>query len=245
MEFIEFIIDGNSYVRINSGMKKTSSAPPAKADTVERLLDTAEQLFGQHGFDGVGVRELVKQAKVNLGAVTYHFGSKEALYIETVMRRFRPTNAERLKLLRGARLEAGNKPLPVEKIMDCMIRPHLLGLKHPNFHRLVARNLFIAPAFLRSALHKEMEPIAVAFRAELLRSLSDLPPDLVCLREMFSAGALLMFSMATGQMGSNRDPKLDEYLLKELVRFVSAGLQSEPAVPAGERPPIPFPPKAS
>ncbi len=57
------------------------------------LLDMAERLFDEHGYDGVGMRALAEEAKVNLGVAIYHYSSKEALCIETFMRRFRPANA--------------------------------------------------------------------------------------------------------------------------------------------------------
>jgi AcrR family transcriptional regulator len=48
--------------------------------TKERLIAEARNLFAKKGFDGVGVREITRAAHANLGAVTYHFGSKRALY---------------------------------------------------------------------------------------------------------------------------------------------------------------------
>ncbi len=48
----------------------------------ERLLDAAEKLFARYGFNGVSVRQIVHAAKVNLGAVPYHFGTKEELFKE-------------------------------------------------------------------------------------------------------------------------------------------------------------------
>jgi len=47
--------------------KRTSSRPAREQETVQRLLDTAERLFGEHGYDGVGMRILAAEAKVNLG----------------------------------------------------------------------------------------------------------------------------------------------------------------------------------
>ena len=41
--------------------------------TAQKLLDTAERLFGEHGYSGVGMRALAQAAKVNLAATTYHF----------------------------------------------------------------------------------------------------------------------------------------------------------------------------
>ena len=46
----------------------------------DRILAVARDLFTRQGFDGTSVREITSQANVNLGAITYHFGSKEALY---------------------------------------------------------------------------------------------------------------------------------------------------------------------
>jgi AcrR family transcriptional regulator len=48
--------------------------------TRERVLNVARDLFTERGFDAVSVRDIVAKAGVNLGAVTYHFGSKQALY---------------------------------------------------------------------------------------------------------------------------------------------------------------------
>ena len=51
-----------------------------KQPVPERLLRVAGDLFTREGFDAVSVREITSKAKANLGAVTYHFGSKEALF---------------------------------------------------------------------------------------------------------------------------------------------------------------------
>src|ERR1017187_67032 len=183
---------------------KSISMAAVGRQTTERLLDTAERLFGEHGYDGVGMRLLADEANVNLGAATYHFGSKEALYIETFMRRFRPTNAERLRLLKEA--EAGGKPIPVEKIVDCLLRPpFLVELEHPHFHALIARNLFMPPPFLHRVLQKEMGPNMKAFVNALSRSLPRVPKDLLDLRAMFSMGALLIFSAQLGKLPHARN----------------------------------------
>jgi TetR/AcrR family transcriptional regulator len=53
---------------------------PAPSDTRSALLSAGRALFSQRGYDGTSIRALTRQANANLGAVTYHFGSKEALY---------------------------------------------------------------------------------------------------------------------------------------------------------------------
>ena len=211
---------------------------------MDRLLDAAERLFGEHGYDGVGMRLLAEAANVNLGAATYHFGSKQALYVETLMRRLRPVNAERLRLLRTAQATARGRPLLVETIVECMVRPpYLLGLEHPDFHALLARGLFMPPPFLEAVFQGETEPVNTVFVAAFRRSLCGVPEDLIHLRVTFSMGALLMFSVRMGKLRPQRHAKFDDSLLQEVIRFIAAGLQSAPAVPPQEWPPNPRPAK--
>lgn len=212
--------------------------------TVTRLLDAAERLFGELGYDGVGMRLLAEEADVNLGAATYHFGSKEKLYVKTFMRRFRPTNAERVQLLRKAEARAGGNPLPVETIVECMVRPPFeSGLKHPAFHRFLARNLLMPPPFIHAAIVQEIEPGMKAFIAALKRSLADIPDDLIHLRSMFAMGSLLMFTVHANELPGMNNKKLHEPLLREIIAYVSAGFKCRPAVPSSERPQLPVPPK--
>lgn len=49
-------------------------------NTKEKILKIAMKLFARKGFDGVSVREICKQANVNLCLVSYYFGGKQELY---------------------------------------------------------------------------------------------------------------------------------------------------------------------
>jgi len=51
-----------------------------RPDAKQRLLTVARELFARRGYDAASVRDICARAKVNLGAVTYYFGSKEVLY---------------------------------------------------------------------------------------------------------------------------------------------------------------------
>lgn len=60
-------------------MSKASAARPSST-TRGRILDAALDLFGERGLNGVTVRDIAARAKVNVAAISYHFGGKEALY---------------------------------------------------------------------------------------------------------------------------------------------------------------------
>ena len=58
------------------------------ADTSTRLLEAGRRVFARQGYEGASIRAITQEASVNLGAVTYHFGSKEGLYdavVESVL----------------------------------------------------------------------------------------------------------------------------------------------------------------
>jgi AcrR family transcriptional regulator len=51
-----------------------------EADTRERLLEAAGQVFAEAGFRAATVRDIVRKAGANVAAVNYHFRDKEGLY---------------------------------------------------------------------------------------------------------------------------------------------------------------------
>ena len=68
----------------------------ANTDTKTRILETAERLFASEGLSRTSLRAITCEAGVNVAAVHYHFGSKDALLAEVVRRRVAPMNEERL-----------------------------------------------------------------------------------------------------------------------------------------------------
>lgn len=66
----------------------TDSVPTAAA-----LVTAGREMFGRRGFDGASVRAITRRAGANLGAVTYHFGSKDALYRAVVASALEPLAA--------------------------------------------------------------------------------------------------------------------------------------------------------
>jgi len=78
-------------------------------DTKTHLLKTSARLFAKKGYAGTSVREIVRQARVNVSAISYHFGDKRTLYLETI-KYLLTTNR---KYIFG-----GNKPLPAPQDVD-------------------------------------------------------------------------------------------------------------------------------
>jgi AcrR family transcriptional regulator len=210
--------------------------------TRERLLDAAEALFGELGFDGASVRDLTRRARANLGAVTYHFGSKENLYTEAFLRRVRAVNSSRLEELRALRATVpAGRPLPVREVLRRLLGgPLQVATRHPAFIRLLARTLTMPPPFAAEAIRREMRPLEGPFFTELSLALPRIPPPVLRFRMMLSGGGLFFLlchwpgegaraGLAPIQMPSR------EQALELLVDFAAAGLCA-PA-PAPHAPP--------
>ena len=87
--------------------------------TKEHILDSAEGLFAQRGFDGVSMRDVAEQADIRIGLLTYHFPSKDQLFENVVARR-----ATELNEARQQGLAALNEPT-LERVLDAFLQPLL------------------------------------------------------------------------------------------------------------------------
>ncbi|MFL6518970.1 MAG: TetR/AcrR family transcriptional regulator [Chthoniobacterales bacterium] len=165
-------------------------------DTKVGVLDAAERLFAAHGFKATSLRAITSHANANLGAVNYHFSSKDELILAVLRRRMRPLNAERLALLDKFEADAGGKALPVEKIFEALFRPPLeLVAKDRKsgryFVRLMAQCLAEPGDFLRPLIQEEFAERNRRFHAAMKRSLPRLSSDEVHWRLHFAHGVFM------------------------------------------------------
>src|SRR4051812_45237275 len=94
-------------------------------ETRTRILEAAEELFMQHGFEATSMRVLTARAGVNLAAVNYHFGSKHALIEAVFRRKLDPMNANRVAELDRLEKEAAGRALSTEAIIRAFVRESL------------------------------------------------------------------------------------------------------------------------
>ncbi|MEM6910817.1 MAG: TetR/AcrR family transcriptional regulator [Verrucomicrobiota bacterium] len=99
----------------------TTVSNEAEAGTRQRIMETAERLFAEQGFEAVSLRELTQEAEVNLAAVHYHFGGKEELIDQMTSRYMNWVNADRLALLE--KLEERGEPAEVAEIVEAFLQP--------------------------------------------------------------------------------------------------------------------------
>jgi AcrR family transcriptional regulator len=69
-----------------------------------KILEVAEKLFGEHGFDGTSIRDISKKANINIAMISYYFGSKELL-LEALIKYKTSGIKEQLESLSEEKLE--------------------------------------------------------------------------------------------------------------------------------------------
>ncbi|OGA24527.1 MAG: hypothetical protein A3H34_00070 [Betaproteobacteria bacterium RIFCSPLOWO2_02_FULL_67_19] len=203
-------------------------------ETRTRILDAAEELFMQHGFEGTSMRLLTSKAGVNLAAVNYHFGSKDALIEAVFRRRLDPMNAERIaELDRLEKSAAGVAPAP-ERIIRAFLRASLAMIEDAkgggrNFIRLLGRAYTEPSKPIRALIGQLYGPAMERYKTAFQRALPELPHEELIWRMHFMFGTLAYTLAATDTVqliaGCKPEDRYDAKLLEErLTAFLEAGL---------------------
>jgi AcrR family transcriptional regulator len=212
--------------------------------TRERILDTAEHLFSEHGIDGVSMRSIAAGGRVTLALANYHFGSKEGLYRAVFQRRIAPVSAERRAAL-AAVMERGRPAPTVREVLDALARPwvELRGQSGGlAYTRLIARECGDPAEGRRGIVAELLDPIAREFIAAMQKTLPGMTPRRVNWAYHFFIGALLLILTNPDRFvrlsGKVCDIESDQAVIDQIVTFFCAALavpQRVAGVPARHR----------
>jgi AcrR family transcriptional regulator len=203
-------------------------------ETKQKILDTAEGLIAERGYAATSLRHIIGEAGVNLAAVHYHFGSKEDLLDEVILRKAAAVNAERLVLLERFETEAGGQPVPVDKVLAAFFEPMIqAGSRNPQFVRLMGR--MHAEGLLPAIVAKHFHPTLARFTQALRRAVPYVPDAELQSRFQFMIGAMSQAVCGPRQISADAPPGPVvapdfRQTMRRLMVFLSGGLQA-PATP--------------
>jgi AcrR family transcriptional regulator len=221
---------------------KTQQSGQKLKETRQRILDAAEALFVEHGFEATSTRMVTGAAQVNLAAVNYHFGSKEDLMREVLRRRMASLNEEWLRALDEAEVKAKAKGTLVKPsvIVDgffgtpLRIAAQMAPAEGRTFLNLVGRTMTEPSAFIRTFLATEYAKVLERYKKALFKALPGVPRAEIVWRFHFMLGATSYAIAGTDsvqlvadwQMAAGEDLAADEKLLPRLMAFLLGGLRS-------------------
>jgi len=200
--------------------------------TKNKILDAAEILFADKGFNGTSLREITSQAEVNLAAVNYHFGSKKEL-IKAVMSRYMNELSPRLESVLGELCSDEAKPSLIE-VFSAFIEPllHLNSFKEngtSTFLQLLGRGYTDSQGFLRWFLTTQYPNVIASFTQAVHKAYPELSPEEMFWRLHFTMGTIVFTMSSTealidiAQNDFNRDVDISG-VIKQVIPYVAAGV---------------------
>ena len=206
-----------------------TDAEPALPGTAERILDAAEKLFADAGYDGVSLRMITREAGVELALANYHFGPKLDLFRAVVRRRAQSLNGERMAALRALGEDA-----PVEAMIEAFTAPFLEksmrgGAGWKNYARVIAQTAN-SPRWTADIMSAEFDPVAREFIARVRRLFPRASDDDVYWAFHFLLGAMTITFAETGRVdvlsaGACRTADLDG-IHARMIPFLAAGFRA-------------------
>ncbi|MFW6201535.1 MAG: TetR/AcrR family transcriptional regulator [Gemmatimonadota bacterium] len=197
--------------------------------TRDRLLDAAEELFAERGFDGTSIRAVTRRAGANPASVHYHFGGKEELLRAVFDRILTPVTRERLALLEAAEAGAPDGRPDVEAVLRAFIAPDLELIRTGGRRgRLVARFLGRAhtepAAVVQRLIRRQFGEVGRRFERALGRSLPRVPPEEIRRRLHWVVSILTGLLALPPEDPRAADLERPELLTRRLVAFAAAGM---------------------
>lgn len=209
-------------------------ASDSKVATKQRLVEAAEALFADEGFDRVSVRDITTKASANVAAVNYHFGSREGLVAVVMARYINPVTEERLARLDAIEKRVQGKPAPLEELLDAFVRPFATQVRRSElseklFFKLMGRMFGQQGCNMPPVVETLFTTMLTRFHKAFARTLPELDVEQTWWRMHLMAGSMIhtmahaetLYRFSGGDSGS---PNLEQTLAR-FIRFASAGMR--------------------
>lgn len=199
--------------------------------TKERILDTAEVLFAQKGYQAVSVREITSAAKCNLAAVNYHFGNKENLYLEVFRSRWVPRAMRVRESFRKslARQESLSEANVVRALAQAFVEGPLSDEERLRHSQLMTREMTQPSKAFEHVAEQVIQPFFEEVSDKLDSVLTDKLGEEKMLLNIFSIFAMVLYfnfaRVAVSRLtGREYDTSFRALLVEQITKFSLGGL---------------------
>ena len=200
----------------------------------EELLDAAEELFAERGFEKTSVRDITSHLGVRLAAVNYHFDSKLNLLIEMIHRRAGSLNHARQARLDSVEIDT-EKPYETVRALICamwdpLLQYYLSGDSGWHYYcRYLARMIGTDLPEFREILNREYNQVAQSFLKKLQLALPHCSEYELHCANQFMIGSFI-FVMSDNRRidgiseGKFRSQDLESILTPHFFDYATAGI---------------------
>ncbi|WP_333608627.1 TetR/AcrR family transcriptional regulator [Arsukibacterium sp.] len=206
-----------------------------KATTQQKILDAAQSLFAETGFNDTSLRQITTLAEVNLASVNYHFGSKKEL-IQAVLQRYLQVLMQRLEQ-EFNQLLAAQKPNDLTVVLSVFVKPLLeLNTVQRNgtriFLQLLGRGYTDVQGHLRWFINHHYGRVLDKFVLLVQQACPQLPASELFWRLHFCLGTVV-FTMASNEAlaeiaEADFKEQVDiEGVIRRLIPYLAAGIAAK------------------
>jgi AcrR family transcriptional regulator len=199
----------------------------------ERLLDAAEGLFCEHGFEGTSVRDIAAAAGCNIASVNYYFGGKEKLYLEVWRRHFNLMRQARIASIDRVMSKQGGEPSLEELLAsyaDAFVEPLVDKHTGGRFIKLMAREMVDRHLPQNIFLEEMIIPVMTALQQALIKICPGLSEVNARLAILSVVGQLVHTICAETMLEQSNYPEMPKFELAEVIRhivkFSAAGIRA-------------------
>lgn len=201
-----------------------------RAETLEQILDAAEELFSKNGLNGVTLRDVAQKVGVHTTLLHYYFDDKRSLFEAVFARRVDVTSGRRMAALERYEAEAGEHPT-VEGALHVFLDTDLDlyiegGEPWKNWAAFCARVSNTPEGAALMDVH--FDPVVLKLVSILKRALPDCPEEDIFWGYHFVTGALMNTLARTGRIDrlSGGLCHSDDFaaVKERIARFMAAGL---------------------
>ena len=204
-----------------------------KISRKDAILDAAEANFAKHGYDGVTLRMIARDAGVDVALANYHFGRKHELFEQTFLRRAALLNKWRLEALDDCLAAAAPKPAKVRDIIDAYLRPLMTGphLKEDGWRHYYALVGYVNSSAVWGAqlMTKSFDPTITKFIEALRSAMPEASDEAIYWGYHCLSGAITLALVQTGRLDQLSEGKVCSTDLeggyRQMVDFISAGFE--------------------
>ena len=202
------------------------------AGVQQRLLDAAEELFCEHGFEGTSVRDLASAAGCNIASANYYFGGKEKLYEEVFRRHLIPMTDIRIVSIDKVMAQSNGKPeleVLLGAFAKAFIEPLADEAKASRFMRLMTREMIDNHLPSDLFVKEVVIPTMSAMQTGLVKACPGLDESKVPLIVHSVIGQLVHAVHSERMLEQAKDADIPKFDLAEvidhIVRFSAAGIR--------------------
>ena len=199
----------------------------------DAILDAAEVVFAESGYDGASLRVIAERANVAQALIHYHFKNKAQLFEAMVARRATSINDTRADLLQNLFRQEHEPTL--EAVVDSLFRPTIeVGREDETdmgaYARILASVANSADARDQALAEKYYDPIAVKYVDALQRVMPGLNRADAVWAYLFAIGVGVTMMAKTGRPGRLSKGACDDRdadaMMSRIVPFICGGIRA-------------------